>query len=149
MNLKEKIEKDFIEAYKAKDEDKTSVLRMVKSAIKNKEIEKGETLSDNETESVVAKEIKQRRDSASEYKKGGRDDLVKKEEKEISILSGYLPEQLSEEEISKIVEKAVADSNASGIKDMGKVMGIIMPEIKGKADGSLVSELVKNKLNKE
>lgn len=149
MNLKEKIEKDFIEAYKSKNEEKTSVLRMAKSAIKNKEIEMGENLSDSDIESLIAKEIKQRRDSIEEYKKGNRPELAEKEEKEISILSPYLPKQMSKEEVARIVEDSITKLNASNIQDMGKVMGMVMPEVKGKADGSIVSELVKNKLTKK
>lgn len=148
MTLKEQIEKDFIEAYKAKDELKASTLRMIKSAIKNKEIVSGNELDESAVVDVVAKEIKQRRDSADEYKKGGRPELAEKEEKEINILKVYLPEQLSEEEITKIVESAIKKTGASSISDIGKVMSVVMPEVKGKSDGALVSKIVKDKLNK-
>jgi uncharacterized protein YqeY len=148
MNLKEQIEKDFIEAYKAKDELKSSTLRMIKSAIKNKEIVAGKELDNSAVTDIVVKEIKQRRDSANEYKKGGRTELAEKEEKEIDILKIYIPEQLTEEEIIKIVDNAIAKTNASSISDIGKVMGVVMPEVKGKSDGTLVSKIVKEKLSK-
>ena len=148
MTLKEQIEKDFIEAYKAKDELKASTLRMIKSAIKNKEIVSGNELDESAVVDVVAKEIKQRRDSADEYKKGGRPELAEKEEEEINILKVYLPEQLSEEEITKIIESAIEKTGASSISDIGKVMSAVMSEVKGKSDGALVSKIVKDKLNK-
>jgi len=148
MSLKEKIEKDFIEAYKAKDELKSSVFRMLKSAIKNKEIALGKELSDPETEEIIAKEVKQRIDSAEEYKKGNRTELADKELKEVEILMPYLPKQLTRNEISAIVKDAINKTGAGSPADMGKVMGIVMPQAKGKCDGSIVSEIVKNELNK-
>lgn len=148
MTLKEQIEKDFVEAYKAKDELKSSTLRMIKSAIKNKEIAIGKELDDAATAEVITREVKQRRDSAEEYIKGDRPELAEKEIKEIEILKTYLPKQLSEEEITKIVDNAIEKTGASSPKDIGKVMGIVMLEAKGKSDGSLVSKIVKNKLIK-
>lgn len=146
MNLNEQINQDFIEAMKLKEVLILSTLRMLKSTIKNREIEAGHVLSDQETGEVVAKSVKQRRESIVEYQKGNRQDLVKKEESEIRILEKYLPKQMDEAEILKIVEKAIQSINASGLTDTGKVMGVIMPKLKGKADGSLVSKLVKEKL---
>lgn len=147
MSLKEQIDKDFLEAYKSKDEAKSSVLRLLKSAIKNKEIALGKPLGDEDTLEVINKEVKQRRDSVEQYKTGNRPELAQKEEDESKILSHYLPEQMSEREVSEIIEKAIAKTNAQNMQDMGKVMGAIMPEVKGKADGSLVSKLVKEKLS--
>jgi len=148
MTLKEKIEKDFIEAYKAKDELKTSVLRMIKSSIKNKEIANGKDLGDTELAELIAKEIKQRRDSSEQYKAGDRAELAEKEDEEIKILANYMPEQMPEDEIAKIVDEAIAKTGANNPADMGKVMGAIMPQVKGKADGTLVSNIVKTKLSK-
>lgn len=149
-NLSDQIKRDIITALKAKDENKTSVLRMLQSAIQNIEIEKKKKdgLSDEEIEQIVASEVKKRNDSIESYKSGGRDDLVEKEEKEIEILKNYMPEQMSEEEVEKIVEKAVADTNASSAADFGKVMGKVMGEVKGKTDGNVVSKIVKEKLSK-
>lgn len=146
MNFQEKINQDLIEALKSKDELKTSVLRMLKSAMKNKEIALGKELSDEEIIDVISKEIKQRRDSVVQYKEGNRAELAEKEEKEIDILSVYLPEQLGADELKKIVEQSITKLNASGSKDIGKVMGMVMSQVKGKADGTLVAQLVKEKL---
>lgn len=148
MTLKEQIEKDFIEAYKAKDELKTSVLRMIKSSVKNKEIANGKDLGDTELAELIAKEIKQRRDSSEQYKAGDRAELAEKEDEEIKILANYMPEQMPEDEIAKIVDEAIAKTGANNPADMGKVMGAIMPQVKGKADGTLVSNMVKTKLSK-
>lgn len=146
MKLVQEINKDLIEAMKSKNELTLSTLRMLKSAIKNREIELGHSLSDQELGEMVAKSVKQRRESIVEYQKGDRADLVKKEQDEIKILEKYLPKQMDETEISKIVEEAIESTNANGLTDMGKVMGTIMPKVKGKADGTLVSKLVKEKL---
>lgn len=150
--LKETIEKDLIESMKEKDENTLSVLRMLKSAIKNKEIETKKELEDTDITAVIQSQIKSRRDSVSMYEKAGRKELAEKEKAEIEILVKYLPEQMSKEDIRAIVQKAVIDVNATGIQDMGKVMGKIMPvfsnEFKGKADGSMVSSIVKEELSK-
>ncbi|OGD67808.1 aspartyl-tRNA amidotransferase [Candidatus Berkelbacteria bacterium RIFCSPHIGHO2_12_FULL_36_9] len=146
MNLKEKIDSDLVDAIKNKDELKSSVLRMVKASIKNKEIALGKELDDLGGMEIIAKEIKQRKDSIEQFKVGNRSDLAEKEEKEITIISGYLPKQLSEEEVRKIIVEAIFKTNASSTQDMGKVMGMVMPQLKGKADGTLVSKIVKEKL---
>lgn len=148
MSLQKQIEKDFIEAMKAKEENKISALRMLKTALKNKSIEIGKEkeLDDHLIAEIVAKEIKARKESIVEYEKGARADLVQKEKAEIEALEKYLPEQLSEEEISKIVEKAIQKSGASGPQDIGRVMAQVMPHLKGKAEGSLVSKIVKERL---
>lgn len=154
MNLQEQINKDFIDAMKAKETQKLSVLRMLKSALKNKEIAlrqvQGENkkLSDEQVGEAVTKEVKQRKDSISEFEKGGRIDLAKKEKDEIKFLEKYLPKQLSGKEVTKIINEAISKTGASSPSDMGKVMGAIMPKLKGKADGSQVSKLVKEKLEK-
>lgn len=148
MTLKETIEKDLIESMKEKDENTLSVLRMLKSAIKNKEIETKKELEDTDITAVIQSQIKSRRDSVEMYEKADRKELAEKEKTEIEILQKYLPEQMSEEDIRGIVQKAVSDTSAAGIQDMGKVMGKIMPEVKGKADGSMVSNIVKEELSK-
>lgn len=149
-NLQDQIKKDLITSLKEKNEAKVSVLRMLQAAIKNKEIEikKREGLSDEEIQQVVVSEVKKRNDSIESYKAGGRDELVEKEKKEIEVLKNYMPEQVSEEEITKIVEKAISDIGASSPQDMGKVMGKAMEVLKGKADGNVVSKIVKEKLSK-
>ncbi len=149
-NLQDQIKKDLITSLKAKEESKVSVLRMLQSIIKNKEIElkKRDGLSDEEIGQLVISEIKKRNDSIESYKSGNRNDLVENEEKEIEILKKYMPEQMSEEEVGKIVEKVIADIGASSVADFGKVMGKMMAEVKGKADGNLVSKIVKEKLSK-
>lgn len=147
MTLKEQLNEDMKAAMKAKDKDTLAVIRMVKAAISNKEIEDGE-LDDTAVLGILAKEVKQRQDTLNEVSKAGRDDLVEQNQKEIGILQSYLPEQLSDEELRQIIEKAVSDSGASSLADMGKVMGIVQPEIKGRADGSKASQIVKEILSK-
>lgn len=146
MTILDQIETDYLTALKAKDEKTVSVLRMLKSALKNKEIALGKKLDDMLIGEQVFKEVKSRQDSITEYEKGDRGDLVKQEQEEIEILKKYLPKMLSEEEVAKIIDSAIQKVGATGPQDMGKVMGVIMPQVKGKADGSLVSTLVKNKL---
>lgn len=146
MNLKETISKDFITAYKAKETEKISVLRMLQSAIKNAEIDSKKELDDAQVVEIITKQTKQRKDAIDQYQKGGRADLVEKEQKELDIISVYMPKQLTEEEVVSIVKKAIADTGAQNKSDMGKVMGAIMPQVKGKADGSLVSRIVSNEL---
>lgn len=140
--LKQQIKQDLIEAMKSKDKIKVSTLRLLNSSIKNVEIDRREELTEEEIGQIVSKEIKKRKEAIEEYKKGNRPELAEKEEKEAQILSKYMPEQMSEEEITKIVKKAIEDTGAESPKDMGKVMGKVMPQLKGKADGSLVNEVV-------
>jgi uncharacterized protein YqeY len=146
MDLTEKINEDLKTSMKAKEELRTSVIRMLKAAVKNKEIEKMEKLADEDILSVISSMIKQRRDSVEQYTKAGREDLAGKEEAEIKILRGYLPEQLSEEDVVKIVKEAIAECSAASAADMGKVMKIVMPKLKGRADGKLVNQKVKELL---
>lgn len=146
--LKEQIEKDLIEAMKAKDETKLLVLRSLKSAIKNSEIQKQTELKDEDILSVIQGQIKSRKDSIALYKQGGREELAEKEQIEIDILNTYLPEQMSEEEVKKLVQKAIEETGANTMQDMGKVMGTLMGQVKGKADPSMVSSIVKAELTK-
>lgn len=145
--LLETIETDLIEAMKSKDENTLLVLRGLKSALKNKEIEKKAELKDEDVMGVIQSQIKSRRDSVDMYEKGGREELAQKEEVEIAVLQKYLPEQMSEEEVRALVKKAISETGASEIKDMGRVMGSVMPQTKGKADGSLISRIVKEELS--
>lgn len=146
MSLASQIELELIDALKSHDETKSSTLKLLKSAIKNKEIAQGKELDDIATGEIVASQIKQRRDSIAQYKQGNRQDLALKEQAELDILQSYLPEQLSESEITRLVDEAITKSAATSPSDMGKVMAILMPQVKGKADGSLVSQIVKEKL---
>jgi len=142
MTLVDDINRDFLEAYKAKDETKSSVLRMLKGNLQSAQKEKGSALSEDETLKIVQKEVKQRNESIFDFKKGDRADLAEKEEGEISILEIYLPEQMSEEEIKKIVEDAIAEVGATTKADIGKVMSAVMPKIAGRADGGAISKVV-------
>ncbi len=146
-SLKERLDADLKEAQKAKDTIRVSVIRMLKTTIKNREVEKIGELTEQELLQAVNSQIKTRQEAVEGFKKGGRDELAKKEEAEMAILKKYLPEQLSKEEIEALVEKAVVETEAAGPRDMGKVMKALMPDVTGKADGKLVSELVKEKLS--
>ena len=146
MALKDRIDADLKAAMKDKDAPRLSVVRMLKSAIKYREIEVMKPLDDAGVEAVVASEIKRRRDSVEQYRAGNREDLASKEEAEIGVLQGYLPQQLSAEEVAAKVDAAIEKSGAKGPKDMGAVMKLLMPEVQGRADGKVVSELVKQKL---
>ncbi len=134
-------------AMKAREMDKVNTIRSLRGAIKDKAIElKKDELTEEEIMGVLTKAAKQRRDSIASYKEGGRDDLVAEEEQELAIIEKYLPEQMGEEKISKIVADVIEQTGASSMRDMGKVMGAIMPKVKGKADGNLVQTIVRRKL---
>tara|TARA_B100001146_G_scaffold103210_1_gene91346 strand:- start:776 stop:1228 length:453 start_codon:yes stop_codon:yes gene_type:complete len=141
------IEDDIKSSMKKGNKIKTSTLRMAKSEIQLLEINNKNTLSDTETLSVIQKMIKQRKESITQFNKAGRKELVEKETNEISFLEVYLPEQLTESELQKIVTTQINSSSANSIKDMGKVMGILKGELEGKADMGLVSNLVKELLS--
>ncbi|UCB56530.1 MAG: GatB/YqeY domain-containing protein [Candidatus Omnitrophota bacterium] len=146
----EKIESDFKEALKRKDTIAISTLRMLKAAIHNKQIEKkGEKLQEAEVVKIISKQVQQHQDSIEQFKKGNRQELVEKETKELQILKKYLPEQLSSEEITKVVDKVIAETGAKDKSDFGKVMKTAMAHFKGQADGKLVSQIVSARLNKE
>jgi len=133
---------------KAHDETKLLVLRGLKSAIKNSEIQKQQELTDSDCLGVIQSQIKTRNDSITMYNQGNRPELAAKEQAEIDILKTYLPEQMSEEEVKSLVLEAIKTSSATSMQDMGKVMGILMPQVKGKADPSLISAIVKTELSK-
>ena len=147
MPLKEQLDADLKAAMRAKDEVKLSVVRMLKSAIKYREIELMKPLDDAGVLGVISSEIKRRKDSVEQYRAGNRADLAAKEEAEIAVLQGWLPAQLSEAELRALVEAAVQKSGAQGPKDMGAVMKLLMPDTQGKADGKVVSEMVKARLS--
>jgi uncharacterized protein YqeY len=147
VSLKEIIDKDFIESYKAKEETKVSVLRMVKSAIKNAEISEKQELTEEGIMKVLKKELKQRLDSINEYEKANRSDLVEKEKAEAEIIKSYLPEDLSDEEYDRTIADAISEIGATEMKDMGKVIALVMQKTKGTADGSKVSAMVRSKLS--
>jgi uncharacterized protein YqeY len=167
MSLKEKIDEDLKRAMKEKKEREVSTLRLLKAAIfdrekekrykiskekeelKEEELEKESQLSDEEIIEVIHSEIKKRKEAILEFEKGKREDLVKKEKEEIEILKNYLPEQLSEKEIEKLAKEIIEKVGAKDIKDMGKVMKELMPKVKGRADGALVSKIVKELLSKK
>ena len=145
MYLKGKIQEDITSALKAGDRVRTGTLRMLLAAMVNKEKE-GKEVSEEQLGDVVATEAKKRREAKEAFEKGGRPELAQKEKAELEVLTPYLPEQLSEEEITELVKKAVEKTKATTQKDMGKVMGELAPLVKGKADGALVSKIVKESL---
>jgi len=144
MLLLQQLDDDLKAAMKALESLKVSVLRMAKSALKYRQIEKGEALSDEDILSVLSSLSKQRRESIEQFSKSGREDLAEKERQELSILQSYLPQQLTPEEIDRIIFEAIGESSAVGIKDMGKVMRLAIPRMKGAADGKIVSQRVKD-----
>ena len=148
MSLLETIKKDMIEASKKGDVDSTNILKLAISSIKNEEIAKGSKLSDEEILKVLRKEESKIKDSIAEFTKMGRKDLIERESKQLKVISSYLPKLISREEIEKVVSKIVADTHAEGLKSMGAVMGIVMKELQGKADGSTVKEVVQEFLSK-
>ncbi len=148
MTLRQKLDEDLKAALRAKEDLRLQVIRGVKSAVRYRELEgeKAVVLDEAGILQVIGSEIKKRRDSVEQYRAGGREDLATKEEAEIAILQGYLPAQLSPEELARKVDEAIGKVGAKGPKDMGAVMKALMPEVQGRADGKAVSELVKQKL---
>lgn len=144
----DRITKDIVDAMKNKDTLKLSTLRLLKGAIDLEKINKKlDTISDEDIVVIISKQIKTRKESIAEFEKGNRTDLIDQTKKEIEILSSYMPELLSEEEVTKIIDEAIVKVNASTIKDMGLVMKEVSTKLKGRADMSLVSSIIKNKLN--
>ncbi|MCA1056191.1 GatB/YqeY domain-containing protein [Rossellomorea aquimaris] len=143
MSLLNRLNDDMKQAMKNKEREKLSVIRMLKASLQNEAIKLGkQELSEDEELTVLSREVKQRKDSLHEFTKAGREDLAEKIQTELTYVEIYMPKQLSEEEVSAIVQQAIAEVNASSKADMGKVMGAIMPKVKGKADGALVNKLV-------
>ena len=146
MSVFERLEDDLKTALKGGDKDRVSVIRMAKAAVKNREIEKRDPLNDEEVCSVLMSLARRAKDSIEQFSKGGRQELADKEERELAIIQAYLPQQLSADEIRGIVKDVIPELGAAGPGDMGKVMRSVMSKVKGKADGRLVSELVKEAL---
>ena len=150
MSLKEQIAEDIKSAMKAKDKIRLETIRGIKKAILEKEIAlrpKGQdSLTAEQEIELLAQQAKQRRDSIDQYQKAGREDLAEKEQQELAIIETYLPKQLDDAELEQILAKIIADAGASSLKDLGKVMGTAMKQLKGKADGKKIQEMVKSKL---
>ncbi|ALQ69880.1 GatB/YqeY domain-containing protein [Bacillus cereus] len=142
MSLLGRLNDDMKQAMKNKQKEKLTVIRMVKAALQNEGIKLQHTLTEEEELTVLAREVKQYKDSLLEFKKAGREDLVDKLQSEIQILSAYLPEQLTEEELANVIKQVISEVGATSKADMGKVMTAVMPKVKGKTDGSLVNKLV-------
>ncbi|BCB04874.1 GatB/YqeY domain-containing protein [Bacillus sp. KH172YL63] len=143
MSLLNRLNDDMKQAMKNKEKEKLSVIRMLKASLQNEAIKHGkQELSEDEELTVLSREVKQRKDSLQEFRNAGREDLVEKIQAELTYVEIYMPKQLSEEEVSAIVQETVAEVGATSKADMGKVMGAIMPKLKGKADGALVNKLV-------
>ena len=145
--LKKRITDDMKSAMKAKDKQALKAVRMILEAIKQKEIDERIELNDAQVMTVIQKMVKQRKDSISQFSDAGRSDLVEIEEAELETINNYMPEQLSDEEVASVVDKAINDSGANSMKDMGKLMGILKSQLQGKADMSLVSQLIKSRLS--
>jgi len=147
VSLLERLNSDIIQAMKNKEKDKLSVIRMIKSSLQNEAIKFGKEISEEDEITVLSREVKQRKDSLHEFDKAGRQDLVEKIRTELQYVELYMPKQLSEEEVIEIVKQAVSETGASTKAEMGKVMAVIMPKVKGKADGSFVNKLVQQHLS--
>jgi uncharacterized protein YqeY len=148
MSLKERLQEDWKQALKAKEKLRADTISMAKAAVLHVEKTDGTKLDEEQIIEILAREVKMRREAIIEFEKGNRQDLVDKSKDEIEILLSYLPQQLSEEEILVIIQEAAVEVGANSIKDMGKVMQALAPRIKGRADGKLVSQMVREHLNK-
>ncbi len=147
MTLKDKLLADMKESLKSKDSLRLNTIRSVISAIKNQEIDLRRELEEEEILSVVTREGKKRKEASALFKQGGRTDLMEKEDQELAILQGYLPEQVSEEDLRKRIQEVIAETGAKGMKDFGKIMKVLVPEFKGKADNSVIKNLAGEFLN--
>jgi uncharacterized protein YqeY len=146
MSLKDRITQDVKDAMRAKDKPRLATLRLITAAIKQREVDERIELDDTQVTLVLDKMVKQRRESIVQFEKAGRDDLIVIENNELEIIIPYLPEQLSEDEINALIDSALEQTGASSIKDMGKVMGLLKPQLQGKADMGAVSALIKSRL---
>jgi uncharacterized protein YqeY len=146
MTLQETIQQDIITAMKAKDADTLSTLRNLSSAIKNEMIDHKGDFTDSDVEKIVARQIKQLKDAITDFSAGGRTDLVEQNEREIGIIKRYLPAQMADDELSRIVTETIAETGMNTKADMGKLMGAVMAKVQGKADGNRVKEAVAEKL---
>ena len=146
MSLKEKPQEDLKSSMKNKDTIRKSVVTLIRAAIKQYEVDNRVELADDAIIDIISKQLKQRKDSLAEFEKANRDDLIEETKSEIQVLEGYLPQQLSEEELEKIVIETIAEVGATSMKDMGKIMATIKPKTAGRADGRKINELVKKNL---
>ena len=146
MSLKDRITDDMKSAMRAGEKDRLATIRLALAALKQREVDERIVLDDSQVLAVIEKMIKQRRDSIAQFRAAAREDLASKEEYEVGVIQGYMPAQLGEAEIEAIIAKAIADSGATGAKDMGKVIGLVRPQVAGRADMGKVSESVKRKL---
>ena len=144
--IKERLKTDMIAAMKSGEKERLGAIRFIQAAVKKIEIDTRKDLDDAAVIQILSNLVKQRRDSIDQFQKGGRDDLVKKEEAELAVLQAYLPQQLSTQELEQIVVEAIAESGAKSARDMGLVMKVLMPKVAGKAEGGAVSAMVKSKL---
>ena len=147
MSLEEKLVDEMKQAMKSNDKLRLSTIRMMRSAIKNKEIEQRKKLDDEGIFKVIQGMVRKSEESIEQFKAGGRMDLVEKEQKEVEIMKSFLPQPLSREEILRIIDQSIEETQASSLKDLGKVMKSVMPRLEGKADGKLINQLVKEKLS--
>ncbi|MFO7890849.1 MAG: GatB/YqeY domain-containing protein [bacterium] len=147
MSLSEVVSEKMKQAMKSKDQVAVETYRSIKSHLQNRAIEQGKDLTEQDEIMVLSKEVKKRKESLEYFKKQGRDDLVTKEEKELNIIESFLPEPMSPEKLQQLVDKAIKDTGAESMRDMGKVMGAIMPQVKGRVDGKTVQDTVKQKLS--
>lgn len=143
MQLKQRLYEDLKKAMKTKDEIRTRTLRLIISSIKTLEVEKMTEATDDDVFRVLSKECRKRVEAIEAYKKGGREDLVNEEQRELEIIKSYMPKQLSEEELKEIVKNVVEETGSSSIKDLGRVMKVLMPRVKGRADGKTVNDIVR------
>ena len=148
MSFLQKLDDDLKTAMKTSDAVKVSVLRMTKAALKNKQIDKQDALSDDDILSVLSSLSKQRKESIEQFLKGGREDLADKERRELSVLQEYLPKELTQEELDRIITEAIRESSAESLKDIGNVMRLVIPRTKGAADGKIVNQRVRDLLEK-
>ena len=146
MSLRERLNDDLKTAMRAGDAPRRAVLRYLLSAIHNQEIEKKAALDDEAITALLGRQAQQRRDSIEAFRKGGRDDLASKEEAELALIVAYLPQQLTADDVRELAAKAIADTGAAGPRDMGRVMGALMPQVRGRADGKAVSAAVSEML---
>jgi hypothetical protein len=147
MTLEERLLNEMKEAMKSGDKLRLSTIRMIRSAVKNREIEVRKTLDDEDIFKVIQGMVRKGDESVEQFQTGGRMDLVEKEKKEIEILKSYLPQPLSQEEVLKIIDETIQETQASSLKDLGKVMKAVMPKLGGKADGKLINQWVKERLS--
>lgn len=147
MDLNARIEQQMVTAAKARDKARLSTLRMLKTALHNKEIDLMRQLNEAETMQILSQMVKQRKDSIEQFAKGGRQDLVDKEQEELKILQEFMPAQMSDDEVETLIKELIAETGAVSVKDMGKVMKVLMPKIAGRADGKSAGEKVKELLS--